>query len=559
MSNQHANNAITASLSDFDMVYGKQSLQASMRLDISPGFSDIFFTSDLTFNAIPYSLSGSIMPGEMIDITGSYGLTASVLFPQQTGENLTCFLQMEDFPVAFDKYIFAFSIDISLLSNLNNEPLIMFQQIEITEISGVFANEPRLLLAGSANQTSIWLDTISFSDVFSSLSGGGMVSWDILGNVINSASIVAQLTNPASSEKYDVNFSVKNQNKTPFSLKTIQDDYYFVGLAQVNSLPSGRVMSNQHANNAITASLSVRGTLRSPYVTVEVTGASFSAGATPITASGTILLSGKLLRASKITIAAGKNAIRDLKFDFSFETFAGTAGAQLDLNFGEDSLSAPLLINLASEETRADNSAADSGFFPLRVPETYSLSIASSGFTSTLFAKPKPLEMNIVHTKGRFDVFTVNTNAVRGWLLDSGLVALNVGADSPVRFELAGSVVQDALELDINNIAINVAPFSNLLSFPFVSVYDGFMSGNAHIGGTIQNPEFSGELIGTNIELNSPDFVTEHLNARTASFIIDSNQLTAEAIPFKSNSGGVLLDLELFMDGWKFEQVSIAI
>jgi hypothetical protein len=552
-------NEASLALSDFDMVYANQSLQASIRLDISSGFGDIFFTSDLTFNAIPYTLSGSIIPGAMIDVTGSYGFTLSVLFPQKTGENLTCFLQMEDFPIAFDKYVFALSTDISLLSDRNNEPLIMFQQIEITELTDVFSNEPRLLLAGSANLGSIWLDTISFSDAFSSLSGGGMVTWDILGNVVNSASLVVQLAAPASSEKYDANFAVENRNKTPFSLQTIQDDYYFSGSAQVNSFPSGRLMNNQRVNNTISASLSARGTLRSPYVAVQVTEASFAAGAMPIVASGTISLSDKLLRASKITVAAGQNSISDLAFDFSFDTFAGTATAFMDFHFGENSLSAPLRISLMSDEARAYNSADDSGFFPLRVPKAYTISIASGGFASTLFDKPKPLDMRITHSEGRFDVFTVNTDAVNGWLLDSGFVALDIGADSPVRFNLAGSIAQDALELDINNIAINVAPFSNLLSFPFVSVYGALMRGNAHIGGTVQNPEFSGELIGTNIELNSPNFVTEHLTAATASFIIDSNRLAAEAIPFKSNSGGVLLDIELFMDGWKFDQLALAI
>jgi hypothetical protein len=258
-------------------------------------------------------------------------------------------------------------------------------------------------------------------------------------------------------------------------------------------------------------------------------------------------------------VTAGQNEISNFDLKFSLETFDGTATALVNVVFGEDSLSAPLRMTLLSDENRAYNDTGDSGLFSIRIPEAYTLSITSGGVTSTLFDKPRPLDMRITHTQGRFDIFTVNTDAVNGWLLDSGLVLLNVGAGSPVRFNLTGILSEDVLELDINDLAVNITPFATLLSFSFFSVYGGHLSGNVHIDGTLQNPEFSGELTGTNIELNSPDFVTEHLNAATASFIIDSNRLTAEAIPFASNSGGILLGLELFMDGWKFEELALSL
>jgi hypothetical protein len=452
---------------------------------------------------------------------------------------------MGDFPVALGKYLFAITADASLTQTQNGELRVLFPQIEITETEAFDVN-PRLLLSGYADKMGLYLENVSFTDTLSFLNGSGAVSLNRDDNtdILNSASIVLQMENSLSDEKYDVNFTADNPEKKIFSLLTFRDDYYFSGAALVHALPARYFIANQNPENTISGNFYLSGTLNDPVITAEVTNASLALGAIPVAAHGMAAFSKHVLQVFGVTVSAGPNTISDLSLDFSFKTLTGSASAEYSLNLGTDSASAPIALTVLSEETN------------------YTISLTSPGFSGTLFDKPKPFEMNIVRTDGRFDVFTVNTGTVSGWRLDSGVVSLNVGGDSPVRFEIDGIILPDSLNLNVRNLAIDVSAFSKLLAFPAISVYAANLTGDVHVGGTPQSPEFSGSLNGTAIDLNVPDYVQEHLLANNAAFTIYTDELShlvSDTVQFRSNSANALLDLELIMDGWRFEQLTLAI
>ncbi|MDR3284376.1 MAG: translocation/assembly module TamB domain-containing protein [Treponema sp.] len=538
-------NETSVHLSQFDGIYANQIVRATMQADISPDYYDLFFVTDLTLNRIPYSFSGNFVPGVMIGVTGSYGFAASVLFPENKGESFTGSLKMGNFPIAIGQYIAALSTDISLIRSRNNEPLLLFPQLEITELSDSFSRNPRLILSGSANQRSANFESISFADTASQLNGSGTVSWNITGNVLNSASALLQMVNPASPERYDLNISVSNPNRTPFSLRAAQEDYVFSGAGTIASLPTGRFLANQQPNNTISLQMYAWGTFHDPNITAQVTDSSGILGIVPLAAQGQISLSGKSLRISQASLDSGPHSFRNLELDFSLDTFDGFARSLYNLNLGANSISAPLVFTF------------ESGSFP----EDFALEISSTGFTSALFDKPKPLILDIIRTSDRLDLLTVNTGALRGWLTDSGDMSFTAGGEMPVKFVLTGQIRQNNLNLDMKNLTADMSAFSKLIAYPPITVYRALVNGNMHIGGTLQYPEFSGRLTGRNIEIASPAYVTENVIASSASFEIEANQLALEMpVSFTSDSGGILLEsLELLMDGWRFERLGLKI
>jgi hypothetical protein len=433
----------------------------------------------------------------------------------------------------------------------DGEPRLVFPQIEVTELTDVFQTNPRLLFSGSANKHNVNFENISLTDTLSFLQGSGTFLWKEHENtdILNSARFAMKLENPLSNEEYDFNFTVENPNEKAFSLQTFRDDYYFLGTALVTSFPAGRLIGNQNSENTISGNFALSGTFNNPYITARITNASLMAGAVPVQASGIATFSEQMLQLSGVTATAGRNTLRNFALQFSLNTFSGMADALYTLNLGTASVSAPVRLTLTSEKSPDE-----------KIPKNYVVSVTSTGFTSELFDKPKPLAMSIVRTDGRFDIYTVNTRTVSGWLLDSGDAFLNVSGESPVQFEMNGSIRQEALNLDVQNLAINLSAFSKLLSFPAIAVYTANITGNVHIGGTMRNPDFSGLLHGAAIDLNVPNYVQEHLLANTASFTIESSRLFSDdSIRFRSNSANVLLDLELFMNGWKFEQLVLGI
>ncbi|WP_162502726.1 hypothetical protein, partial [Treponema endosymbiont of Eucomonympha sp.] len=102
----------------------------------------------------------------------------------------------------------------------------------------------------------------------------------------------------------------------------------------------------------------------------------------------------------------------------------------------------------------------------------------------------------------------------------AGTVQITLGGLFPIHASVSGSVSDSALNLDVADISVSLAPFAPVLSYPFIAVFGGTIQGQVHLGGQISDPEFTGELVGKNIELSVPDYVPQHLIAETVNIAL---------------------------------------
>ncbi|MDR3312079.1 MAG: translocation/assembly module TamB [Spirochaetaceae bacterium] len=555
----------SVNLSRLNIIFSNQSIQAQAQVEISPNSYDVFFTTGVTVNKIPYSFSGNFMPGAMLAVTGSYGFSASFYRAQGTStfseNSWSGSVRMGNFPVAWGKYVFSLSADVSTFQNFTGQQLVLFPYIDVSEMTGLLPGGQRLQISGRATEESVNFESISWTDAVSGITGSGNASWAVKNAVLGSAAMQLSLANPRSSERYDVAVSIRNPGALPFSPGAFLSEYFVSMEGDISAFPLRRVLQNQNPSNVVSGTFRAWGTLEKPYIDMQVADASLSVGGGTARMGGTLAFADSMITASGLDISFPRMTVTDFSGAFSVESFSGSASARYQADLGAVEIEAPIAINFTGGGKAGGNRRA--------LPDTFVVSIASGNAASSLFKSPQSFEIVLSRGADRMDFLLANPALnVSGYLLNSGEISVQVGKQDNiqgqefVRLNVDGFVRRAGLDVNINDIYVNMAALSPLLSYGVFSLYSAVIAGNMHLGGTPSSPDWSGELTGSNVEINIPQFVPRHLFASQVYITLDQNRLDTQTIPLSltgSSTTIVNLDLALQFDRWAFDELTLGI
>jgi hypothetical protein len=544
-------------VSRFDLTRLGQSMQSQLQLEISPDYSDFFFTAEMVMNAIPYSFTGTIVPNVMANIAGNYGFSATMF--DNGVEGVLGEVTFGNFPVAFSKYILSFSTDLVFSWTPVNGIEASFAALEVSEINNAIAVNPRIMLSGVLNNYGFRMETISYTDDVSQLAGEGSLTWTGNGSVLEGAVFTLAAENSyGGAETCSVMINVSNPELVPFSLGALKNNYYISARANVHEFPMARLFQNQRDNDVVSAEVTALGTFDSPFVTFTIQNASMMLIASPLTLSASAVLDDSMFKISALNARWGVHELQDAAIDVSLENYLAEAKGEYHFIMGERSITAPLDAKFISDGPGA-NSETSGGF-----PQSFVLTVSSEGCVSPAFQAPKPFLLTAVRRPGRLDVIS-GSSSIAGWLLDSGELGLKLGGMLPVAADISGKIAQGNMDIFIDSIAIDVAPFAPFIAFPAFAMYKGRITGDMHLGGVPSDPNFDGELVCTNLEINSPMYVPMHFAAEFFRADITENRLeVANAVlkgvrsrVFRSDDGMVEANLVLELDRWAFDILTV--
>ena len=92
-------------ISEFNLIYGNQSVRATLEADISEEDKQVLFFSDCMINSIPYHFTGDFRNGKWLGITGDYNLDAQITFGNETQGTV----QLTSLPLSINQYILSLS------------------------------------------------------------------------------------------------------------------------------------------------------------------------------------------------------------------------------------------------------------------------------------------------------------------------------------------------------------------------------------------------------------------------------------------------------------------
>lgn len=523
-------------VSKADLIYGKNSLSVSGGLDVEFPKHQMTFSSDFSFNSIPYAFNGLFVFGDWLNISGDYGLDVAVDFKNFIDGSL----RFKDLPVSVNDFTVAFSLD-SNFSVLSKDDWNFFiENFSASELSGRFRLKPEIAIKGEVNEKSFLASSVIYKDSFAQLEGEGYAFWNINEKTFDSSTLSVHLKDPKSSEKISFQAELTNPMKESFSMDNLKRDFYFSAGAKVDSFPFSRFLLRQNESNVLNAELSASGTFENPYLSAKLIDSSVLLGGSNLTVSAEASLIENIFTISGADVSWKNFQIDSVSSNVDFETFSGTASLKAKAHLGEKKIESGIELALSNLSENPE------GFFP----EAYSVETTFASVESELITDFVPFKFSVIRSPGRFDVVTDENIGAFGEILDDGKINFSVGKDKPFHFDLNGSVKKQIVDLDFENIFWDVSRCARIFNTKLFSIYSAIVEGNLNLSGVITDPDMDGRFVVSDVDFNLPQFVPEHFTTDEMNVDFSQEEISIPETNFKIKDGILATNAVVSLDRW---------
>lgn len=523
-------------VSKADLIYGKNSLSASGGLDVEFPKHQMTFSSDFTFNSIPYAFNGLFVFGDWLNISGDYGLDVAVDFKNFIDGSL----RFKDLPVSVNDFMLAFSLDsnFSVLSKYDWNFFV--ENFSASELSGKFRLKPELTIKGEVNEKSFLASSVVYKDSFAQLEGEGYAFWNINEKIFDSSTLSVQLKDSKSSEKISFQAELTNPTREIFSVDNLKRDFYFSAGTKVEAFPFSRFLLRQNESNVLNAELSASGTFENPYLSAKLIDSSVLLGGSNLTASAEASLIENTFTISSADISWKNFQIDSVSSNIDFETFSGTASLKAKAHAGEKKIETGIELVLSNLSENLE------GFFP----EAYSVETTFASVESELVADFVPFKFSVIRSPGRFDIVTDENLGAFGEILDDGKISFSVAKDKPLYFDLNGNIKKQIVDLDFENIFWDVSRCARIFNSKVFSIYSAIVEGNLNLSGSITDPDMDGRFVISDVDFNLPQFVPEHFTTAEMNVDFSQEEISIPETNFKIKDGILAANAVVSLDRW---------
>ena len=526
----------TVQLTSLDMTFGKTELTAAVQADFSRGFDDFGFFGEATLNAMPYRFNGNYAAGYLA-VSGDYNFDAAVAL----GELVAGSVSFDAFPVSVGANVVSLSANTRFSWSPAEGAEIDIYSFEIEDASGNVALRPKLALAGTANNYSLVLSSIAYSDAVSVLNGSGNILWNVDDGIFDSIHVDLNAASPLSSEAFTFAVDFVNPMQLPFSMEALQNDFYLSAEASIASFPIGRFLRDQNADNTFTAEITASGTIMNPFVTVSVPQVSLSLAGAPVIAHGDFSLDDSGITVTDIDASWQAMRLSDFEAQFDPVSFTGFARGVFDGTVMNQGFTVPLALQVES---------APDGSNRWHLPDNFTLSLAANDISGELFPKPLSLAVTLLRSPGRCDIFS--EQGITATLLDDGTITAATEKNAPTRFSLNGKLGGERLQLAFSDLHLDLRRLFSLINFDKLVFNSGIATGDFRIDGLATDPEFNGEITVTNPEFTIPLISPSAFKGKKLVAKIEQSVLTVDPTRFESGRGQLDADVRLAFDRWQF-------
>lgn len=544
-------NETNAQISQLELLYAGQQLSATVNADANDDYSQIFFSTEFTFNEMPYSLSGVYDAGNEIVVNGDYDF--ELRSDLHVKNEILCSLYVDTIPVKIKDYLVSLSLDTDIDFTNLEQFTVTLNRFEVTESSGKFRGEPRLELTGFADRYGLMLETLNYGDSVSILTGDGTVSWNMTKETFDSLAANIHLENPISSEQVLVDLSCFAPEPIPFSKKEMFNELYVSGSVDVESLFMSHFLDHQYQEDTVTVHATALGQLSNPFISLDADTVHMHVNGLPLAASASLMLDDKVLSGNDLNCTFQNIKAQNFGFELSLEEMKGNGTGQFSVDMPQFfTASSPVNFSFTLDESDRDEKNLD------LKKAGYDASLVFEDIQSNFEAEIKNYEISVRHDEGMWYLTAGSTGGISGFLLDSGEFYLSALADFPITFTADGSIRNTLLDVQMRDIHGNLSVLKTLFPEQF-SIDEGEFEGDLHLGGTVTDPDFDGSLAVKNLVLLMPDYISEPMIAPSATMTADGSLFEAKNVLFNIGIGQALADLTVEMDRWNLYSIDVSV
>ncbi|MBP5602722.1 MAG: translocation/assembly module TamB domain-containing protein [Treponema sp.] len=529
-------------LNKFNMIYGSMALDATASLDSMPGSSDKFYTIDIMSSSIPYHFSGTIMP-EIITLTGDYGTDAELRFGKN--KSMEGFASFNGLPFIINKAAYIVSMDTLFDYTKEQGPQITLQRFQLEKDTPDTSVNPRLELTGSGTKYGAQVNSISYTDIYSSLSGTSDITINIDDKVFSSAGIQMNLKDSITDEALVIDANVSNPDGVELSAENVFKSLYVNAMIELSHFSLNRFMSLKHDNNELSASLYVSGTLEHPYAAASVQKLTFLLNDEIVSSSGSVVLEERDITINEFSLNAGKWRVSDVSGAATLTDYTGNISAVFSTE-GKKSFRMPLVLSI-EDSYIPENSA---------IPASLMVKLSCPGMDGTLFKKPVPFDISVNYTDGFISFFSSNNMGLMGTFEKTNGLYASWNMGDILSTEITGKFEKTDTFVKMTNINVNLHRLlDNITIDDFIKVDNGLLKGSMTLYGPFDTPEFKGALSISNPSLLMPVIFSQKLSTDKILLTAANNEFTvAESVFNLKNTPKFKMSSKVYMNKWSMDR-----
>lgn len=531
-------------INNLSVVYGKVAFDASGSFDRNEDFSDMFFTLDLTSSSIPYHFSGSIMPG-IVTLSGDYDTQAEVRFEK---DKISGFLNFNNLPINFSKNTTIFSTNTQFFYDSLNGPEIRLHQFE-AEIPNVnYSTSPKITLSGNITKYGAQLDSIAYSDLYSSLQGDADITVNINNSIFDSLGAKINVRNPVSQENIFFDGVISNPEQIKLSKENILKNLYLNLQMELNSFGLNRFGFLQNENNKISASFYASGVLENPYISLNVSDSSILIANSFLKVKGNAILEDEFLSVNDFSINYDVLNISEIQAKLNLKDLNFDADGKLLVNAGGKTLQSPLKLKL-SNAIFSQNS---------KIPDSFFVSLEATEFYGSMLKNKFPLSLSFAYSDKSFLISSSKNAGINGFFdLKNELLDLVVDNGSFISFGLGGIISANNTSLSLYDINIDLAKTLSYLNFDdFLVVEKGNVNGDIMISNSLDNPDFSGSVRIPQPIFKLPFITNQKLTSDELVLNFNQNEIQFEKAVLKNkNNQKVETEFVFMLNKWVADRI----
>ncbi|MCQ2575531.1 MAG: translocation/assembly module TamB [Treponema sp.] len=549
-------NEASVQLNRFDAVYDAFAVNASASLDIDYDEKEVFFTTDLNAGSVPYHFMGTIN-SSVIKVNGDYGIDAELrLAKGLTLQNLqkSKNSQMEGYanignlPIVFGPYAMIISMDSQFNYTKEMGPEVILNFFEIEETDSVSSLNPKLAFSGSGTKYGAQLNSVSYSDSFSSLQGAADVTINSTENSFDSLGANVRLKNILSDEEIELDVSVSNPENLPLTIENLKENIYMNIFAGINHFSLNRFTSVKNNNNEISATLSLSGTYLHPFATVNITNMNMLMGNDFLSASGSATLEEKDVSVNEFSVYMNGMNINNFSGDFALDSLTGAM--KFDISMGDNAIKMP--VELQITDTYVPEGKV--------LPENMVITLSSNRIEGSVIQKPVGFSITALYTPGEIDFFSSENMGLYGtYMLSSGEIFASLHSGELVSAEVMGTMNGNSVALFLNDIHGDAKGIADYFDFnDMVKIEKGEITGNLFLGGNFDTPEFGGEVDLLDVIIDLPTFVSDKVTADKMVITADGNEIFLQDSVLKiKNVEKLIAGMKISFNKWILDSMSI--
>ena len=528
-------------LNRFNMIYGPVALEATASLDTMPDSQEKFYTVDIISSSIPYHFSGNIMP-ELITLAGDYGVDAEL----RLGKNkkMGGFALCQGIPFIVNQSTYTVAFDSLFDYDQQQGPQVTLSYFQIEKDTPDSSINPRLEISGTGTRYGAQLDSILYTDLYSSLKGNSDITINIDNSMFNSAGIQLNLLDPLTDERIVIDAQVSNPDGAALNSDNLLNSIYLNAMAEISNFSLNRFNKIKNDNNELTASLYVSGTVEHPYVTASVQKLTFLFNNSIVSSSGSIVLEDRDLTVNDFVLDAGVWGIRNITGNASLNDFSGHMTALFAVD-GYKTIYMPLEF-VIEDSYVPDNSS---------LPQSFTAKLSSPGIEGTLFKKPVAFDFSLNYTKDFLSFYSSENFGLYGTFSSQDGLFASWKMGDIISTDLTGKFDKDDTLLKLSNINMDLAKlFQNLTLDEFFIIEQGLLKGSVSMRGSFVAPEFKGALSVANPSFQLPFLFNQRLTTEKILITAANNEFSIPDTVFKfKNTPKARINSHVYMNRWALD------